>query len=493
MRSLAVALCSCGLGLLCTPVEASDLRIDNVTIVSPERASPMRHASVLIHDDRIVRISAHSAHPTKVGADSADVIDGTGLYLTPGLIDTHVHLVDMPGMRPDQEQANPEIVRAAREQFPKSYLHFGFTTLLDLNSTPQAMADWNAHAVRPDTYFCGGTPILDGYPLNFIPPSVRYQASPYFLVEPGSKSPLPAGIDPTMHTPEAVVKHMKSDGATCVKAFFERGFGPTHDLPVPQLETIQALVRAAHAVGMPVFLHANSSEAQAFGLQAGVDIFAHGLWNWDEPWSTREITPAVQKILDGVIASNRGWQPTIQVLYGEHDLFNDAFLSDPRLATALPASLIDWYRTKDGQWFHDLLATPLQAKPGEANNVDAGAIARDNNAVAYMAKHEARLLFGSDTPSGPTFANPPGLNGWFEMQRLAESGMTPAQIFRATTLANAEAIGMSHEIGTVQAGKRANLLLLHADPTQTLHAYEKIEKVILHGHVLDPAALAANH
>jgi imidazolonepropionase-like amidohydrolase len=52
--------------------------------------------------------------------------------------------------------------------------------------------------------------------------------------------------------------------------------------------------------------------------------------------------------------------------------------------------------------------------------------------------------------------------------------------------------GLEREIGTVEVGKRANLLLLRADPTVTLSAYDHIEKVILHGRVMDPAELAAD-
>jgi imidazolonepropionase-like amidohydrolase len=62
----------------------------------------------------------------------------------------------------------------------------------------------------------------------------------------------------------------------------------------------------------------------------------------------------------------------------------------------------------------------------------------------------------------PTYANPPGLNGRLEMQRLVDSGVTPAQIFQAATLANARALKLDRDIGTVSVGKRANLLLLRS-------------------------------
>jgi imidazolonepropionase-like amidohydrolase len=78
------------------------------------------------------------------------------------------------------------------------------------------------------------------------------------------------------------------------------------------------------------------------------------------------------------------------------------------------------------------------------------------------------------------------------MHRLVEAGLTPLQIFRAATLSNAQALGLSREIGTVQVGKRANLLLLRENPAQTIEAYDELVKVILHGRVLDRAGLAAN-
>jgi hypothetical protein len=317
---------------------------------------------------------------------------------------------------------------------------------------------------------------------------------PYMIVEPQGGAPRPPGVDPAAHTPQAVVARMKSDGAICAKTFFERGFGGVHDLPVPRPETIRALVRAAHAAGLPVLMHANSAEAQTFGLDTGVDILAHGLWNADETAAPGELTPGVKSILDRVVTAQVGWQPTLQVLYGLQDLFNPGFLSDPMLARVLPRTLIDWYGTSEGQWFRDVVAADIPGPdPGAALRRGlAVPIGRVAAATGYLTKHGARLLFGTDTPSAPTYANPPGLNAWMEMHRLLEAGVTPAQIFAAATLGNARALKLEREIGTIEVGKRANLLLVRADPRQTVQAYAEIVKVILGGRALDPGALAAN-
>jgi imidazolonepropionase-like amidohydrolase len=132
--SLAIALT-----LFCCCAEAGDLRIEHVTIVSPERRTPMPDATAVIQGDRITSISPRKPK-LRQGADkNVEVIDGSGLYLSPGVIDSHVHTGGVPGMGPAQQQANPEIARAAGDQVPRSYLYFGFTTLIDLISTPQAM------------------------------------------------------------------------------------------------------------------------------------------------------------------------------------------------------------------------------------------------------------------------------------------------------------------------------------------------------------------
>ena len=493
VRFGAISLLAIAPALLSATAVARDLRIENVTVVSPENAREIRNATVTVHDGRIKSIATTPAGRSS-GAAAVDTLDGTDLFLIPGLIDSHVHLGGVPGMTDEQEKTHPDIARAARDQIPRSYLYSGFTTLIDLISTPEEMGRWKSHDPAPDTYFCGGAAVMDGYPSNYLPKEIRYQAMPYMLMEPRPASPPPPGMKASEHTPQAVVTRMKADGAICVKTFFERGFGGEHDLPVPRADTVRALVRAAHAAGLPVLMHANSLEAQRFALDTGVDIIAHGLWNTDEKTKPGELTALEKSVLDRIIAANIGWQPTLQVLYGLHNLFDDATLADPRLSRVLPASLIAWYRTPEGKWFRDSIVagSPEAATPSVAATMFMSPINRVAAATGYMAQHHARLLFGSDTPSAPTYANPPGLNGVMEMQHLADAGVTPEQIFQAATLSNARALKLDRDIGTVQVGKRANLLLVRANPRKTIEAYQEIVKVILGGRVLDPDTLAAD-
>jgi dihydroorotase-like cyclic amidohydrolase len=76
---------------------AGDLRIDHVTIVSPERSSPMRDATVYIQGERITSIYRSKSGSARNHETGVEVMEGRGLYLSPGLIDSHVHTGGVPG------------------------------------------------------------------------------------------------------------------------------------------------------------------------------------------------------------------------------------------------------------------------------------------------------------------------------------------------------------------------------------------------------------
>jgi imidazolonepropionase-like amidohydrolase len=111
--------------------------------------------------------------------------------------------------------------------------------------------------------------------------------------------------------------------------------------------------------------------------------------------------------------------------------------------------------------------------------------------VRYLAESHARLLFGSDTPATGSYGNLPGLNGRLEMNRWIGAGVSFGQLFNALTLDNARAFGLDDEIGTVETGKVAHLLLLQGNPLESVAAYDTIEVVILRGEPIERAELSA--
>ena len=148
--------------------------ITDVTIVSPERLDHIERGSVLIEGGRIARVDRSGRAPVPAGAS---VISGHGQFLIPGLIDSHVHLASIPGMDFSQEGANAEVVKEYLAQLPRSYLYFGYTTLVDLAVVvPEVLADFRKAPLHPDLYDCGESlPVANGYPMSFAPPALTIQ------------------------------------------------------------------------------------------------------------------------------------------------------------------------------------------------------------------------------------------------------------------------------------------------------------------------------
>ena len=402
--------------------DAASLIIKDVTIVSAGGEFHTTPTNVVINNDRIVYIGDEIARRTDA---TTQIIDGDGKFLSPGLIDGHTHLAEIPGMTFEHEQKFPAVADAAREQIPRSYLFHGFTTVVDLNSEPTTIERWNAKKLRPQAYFCGAAPVFDGYPMSFMPQPLRYRIMPYFLFDESRADEFPDGFEPDDHTPGAIATRIANDGGICIKTHYEKGFGGRGNLPVPTTELVLELVAAAAEHSLPVLIHTNSQEAQSFAVDTGVDAFAHGMWTWNDRTQT-ELQPEIAAIVDRAIDAGVALQPTIQVLYGEQDLHNPDYLADPRLRDVVPQSLLDWYTTDDGQWWKKrMLQIPIVAQlvdQGLWAELDAPPIARASATLGYFAANGGRLLFGSDTPSDPTFANPPGLNGRLEMSNWIAAG-----------------------------------------------------------------------
>jgi imidazolonepropionase-like amidohydrolase len=464
--------------------------IQDVTIVSPERKTPLQHGYVVLENDRIGAVGR--GMPPAGRWDS--VVSGAGRVLIPGLIDGHTHLAMLAGLPfpvPPDLQA---IADSYAEQLPRSYLYSGFTTVIDLAAFDRAFLDrFKAAPLHPDSYDCGGALALaNGYPMAMVPKEVGWEMFPNFLYDPRQKAAIPARFRPEDHTPKATVARVAAEGGICVKTFEERGFGPAKNLPTPTLGMIGEVIRESHARKLPVLMHANSLSAWGFATEARVDVIAHGMWNWDQFEQAEALPAPIQALLDTVAARRIGFMPTLRVIDGLGAMYDPTFLDDPRLGRVLPRSVIAWYRTPAGQAY----AIQMRSDFGGAGDQRIRVLVRrvaDHGALAarYLVAHGGRLIFGSDTPSGPTFGNPPGLNGFLELERLARAGIPLDRLLAAATIEAAKAFRLDSLYGTVETGKVANLLLLGASPLEKVEAYDAIDLVVVRGKVLERSALAA--
>jgi len=188
-------------------------------------------------------------------------------------------------------------------------------------------------------------------------------------------------------------------------------------------------------------------------------------------------------------------QPTLQTVAGERSMLDPGLLDDPRLAMALPPSVVAYLRSAEGVKARGTLLEAYRkaSPPPGFEALLPAAIERTRAAFKIMLENHVRLLFGSDTPAGDGFGNPPGLNGRLEMQDWANAGAPLSVILRAATLDNAIALGMSNEIGSIEVGKRADLLLLKENPLTSVSAYDSIETIFLNGEPIAPETLRSHN
>ena len=480
------------LTLAATAAPAADLLIEHVTVISPEQSQPLTDRNVLIRDGRIVSVGQQAV----AAKGDTRKIDGRGKFLTPGIMDSHVHASDSAGIPPLGN--DPELVAlrdAYQKQQPRSYLYFGVTQLLDLASFGEGLKRFESQPVKPDLLHCGSAPVLDGYPTAMIPKEVRYQAFPEYVYEPANakEHPLPAGANEAEHTPEAVVERAAQGGAHCFKIFIEDGFGPASNWPLMSKDTLTRIRAATRKHKMVLLAHANALDMQRIALDADVDVLAHGLWNWGEYDGQPGVPAPIAEHLRKIHARNMGYQATLRVLPGTADMFREDTLKDPMYAKVVPPTVLAWYATEPGQWFKQIMRDG--APPSVDMKIMHGWLKQNEQgmrALKYLNDLGHPLLVGSDTPSAPTYGSQPGYDTYREMRLMAQSGIPLPTIFRAATLNNAKQFGLDKDYGTVEPGKKANLLLLTGNPLESMRAWAQIEKVILHGEVIERESMAAN-
>jgi len=247
-----------------------------------------------------------------------------------------------------------------------------------------------------------------------------------------------------------------------------------------------------------VLLHATTPDGHRFALKAGVDILAHGLWEWPDTSYAVDTPPSgIQAVADAVAAAAIALQPTMRTIRNTESLFDPDVLADPRLPSVLTAEHIDYLngpaqvqRDRFLDFFGDLIAKG--ANPEAVAEHLRTFNRRFERLIRGMAADGANLLFGTDTTVGGLgWGNAPGLDGYLEMQGWQAGGVPLRTIFEAATIRNAEAFGLAEEAGRIMPGLRADLLLLTANPLESLQAYDQIETVILGGEPIQREGLSA--
>ncbi|MEC8831504.1 MAG: amidohydrolase family protein, partial [Bacteroidota bacterium] len=450
------------------------LVIKNADIVSPLSQDVSSNNFIVLDGDSIAYIGQQEPHVK----GTFTTLDAKGKFIIPGLIDSHVHITGTDALSEEEEIQNPEIVAHYKNQLPKSYLYFGYTTIIDLGTAhPDRLQDFLEAEIKPDLFYVGGGAVIgNGYGLTNWSDEV-----PNFIYQENEAYPIPEEYQKENHTPKAVAKRVGESGAIALKTYYEPGFDPTiPSFPTPTFELMADIKKEAHRNNLTLVVHGNSLEAHDFLGQANVDVIAHGLWNWGKYslGDSLTIPKEIQKVLDTEIENQVGYMPTLQVINGLKILTNASFLNSPELDHVLPQDLITYYKEHSETMYANIFGdAPKEIIETNFTRIsDQGKIN-----LMYMYKNGGNILFGTDSPSSPTYGNPPGYNGYLEMMEMADAGLPLNKILSMATIENAKAFRLDDKYGSVEEGKRANLLVLNKNPLLDITAYNDISHVIING------------
>ena len=231
---------------------------------------------------------------------------------------------------------------------------------------------------------------------------------------------------------------------------------------------------------------------------------AHGLWEWpdadhevDVGYEVEQPPEAIAALIDEQAAAGFQIQPTMRTIRNTQSMFDDRFLNSPLLDEVLSPAYLDYLRGP-AQVQRDIFLSTFGGAiaPGADPAVVGSRLETFNSRYEQLVKRFSdkggRLLLGTDTAVGAFgWGSPPGLSGYLEMSAWARVGIPLETIFRAATLDNAKAFGLEDQLGSVESGKRADLLLLAENPLSDVAAYDTIKVVIIDGRPIDRQALSA--
>jgi imidazolonepropionase-like amidohydrolase len=406
------------------------LAIENVTVLSmaPD-AAPEPNMTVRIEGERIIAIEP-AAQVT--APDDCTVVDGRGKWLIPGLFDMHVHFMS---------ETIPEL-DFTPEEILTPYLAHGVLQILDMAAQPETNAIRDAVAageiVAP---FIASAALIDGSP----------------PVRPGT-----------------TVVAEPAEARAAVAEIAEAGFDFVKVYSRLSTETFAAVLAAAEEFNIRVIGHIPGSR-QATPVQVILPGFAMIAHAEELAWLAPEKSDEEIAYYTGLLREN-GTAVTSTLFLNEQILAqtrNPEIVAETEgLAYLHPVELMLWFEENPytGNQTPERIATL--------------AAATDFNARLIRSLVEAGVpvLAGTDA-FVPGLA--PGLALHQELASLVEVGLTPWQALAAATNVPAVWLGVIEDRGTAEVGKRANLVLLDADPLADISNTRAINAVIFNGELLD--------
>jgi cytosine/adenosine deaminase-related metal-dependent hydrolase len=447
----------------CAEPEPSGIAIVNVTVI--DAVNGIRENQTVVFDgDEITNVG-----PAAAELSVAETIDGTGKFLIPGLWDFHVHLTY------DDRFTN---------SMPALFLSYGITSVRDtgglMHKVLPVVENMRAQdAVAPRVFFAG--PLLDGS----------------FVVYDGESRPEIGVRNATPDDARKTIRNLHEQGVDFIKIY--EMVSPT---------VFDAMVETAQELGLPIDSHVPLS-LRASMAGPSVDSIEH-LRNIEMDCAENapelhETRLALLKNPDGLSGADlRSSLHSLQRLpaiaaYDEArcDQTLEALMSTMQVPTLRlgALNLAPPYERDDWQ---DALSR-IRADTREDWRESAAEMAGNPNeeftafgewALFLTGRMHARgvpIGAGTDTP---ILVSVPGYSLHSELEMLVRAGLSPLEAIRSATLRPAEFFALADEMGTIDVGKRADLVLLDANPLENIANTKQIAAVVSKGKILTKNALS---
>lgn len=416
------------------------------TLINVATGELLNDALVVFEGERITYAGPSTAHPVPAGVE---VLQARGKYLLPGLADMHNHLADgtfrLGGPPPDHDRNL------------RCMLRWGFTTIyspgLPLDEIEKLQSSTAAD--------------IRGYP-NF-----RTTGPP--ITAPGGHGAHGAFAPPTSEAAREAVRKLKATGANAIKIVYtDLTYVTTQPRPMLKREVMEAIIDEAHQLGLKVYVHAPILRYAKEALRAGADGMAHGI-----------VSEPVDAEFIALMKKNHAfYMPTHSIFYSAADMTSWAERvaefdsTGPNGAGRIPREILEvgldpqvqqqWNARWDNlEWLRNHLGV---MRRNVRTVTDAGLL----------------VLMGSDTSESGT-GTLLGLCSQIELQLMVEAGLSPLETLQTATLNPAKMLGREADLGSLEAGKLADILVLDANPLRDIKNVRHIFRVIKAGRVYNPA------
>jgi imidazolonepropionase-like amidohydrolase len=429
------ALVTAACGSLLSAEPAKKLALVGGMLLDGYEVPPIHHAAVVIEGGKIVQVGP--ASEVAVPRD-AEVIDTSGRVMLPGLIDLHVHLIILGHgdyARWDPWIARNHLVERVMEISARQLLMAGVTSAVDLGGTLKESLS-----------------VRDRIRQGAIPGPRMWMSGPWITRSMGDYSP---ALDDQIlvETPEDAARateRLAKAGVDVIKAYVE--LGPEH---------YKAIVRTAHKYHLKVHAHVYDPKDVRNALEAGVDVLTHVGSAGTPPYDPDLVKAIVEKGEPVVVtAAHRAFLFPATVDFPER-------LQDPRLKEDFGLQIYDEVQSSL-KGFHRLAyfaetdREMFYSRASLRQWIDSGAV----------------MGMGTDSGTPMNFHTE---SLWREIKAHVDVGMSPQRALSAATRINARILGKEGELGTIEPGKLADIIVVKGNPLFDITALANVEVVVKEG------------